>query len=102
MCDTVGFRVKEHSQNQKDKMKNENDNESTNNNQLNSIQNMEVMTPSLDGVIKIQFTKNQSPTTLDVVTIQDVGTESSVNKDLMVVRFIKKASLIAKYPRRNQ
>ena len=85
MCDTVGFRVKEHSQNQKDKMKNENDNESTNNNQLNSIQNMEVMTPSLDGVIKIQFTKNQSPTTLDVVTIQDVGTESSVNQDLVVV-----------------
>ena len=66
-------------------MKNETYNENTKTNELTSIQNMEVVTTSLDDVIKVQFTKNESPTTLDVVTIQEVGTRSRVNQDLVVV-----------------
>lgn len=66
-------------------MKNEIYNENTKNNELTSIQTMEVVTTSLDDVIKVQFTKNESPTTLDVVTIQEVGPESRVNQDLVVV-----------------
>ena len=66
-------------------MKNETYNENTKNNELTSIQTMEVVTTSLDDVIKVQFTKNESPTTLDVVPIQEVGTRSRVNQDLVVV-----------------
>jgi len=60
-------------------------NENTNKNELTSIQTMEVVTTSLDDAIKVQFTKNESPITLDVVPNQEVGTGSRVNQDLVVV-----------------
>ena len=66
-------------------MKNETYNENINKNELTSIQTMEVVTTSLDDAIKVQFTKNESPITLDVVPNQEVGTDSRVNQDLVVV-----------------
>jgi hypothetical protein len=49
-----------------------------------SIQPMKEVKNFPEDVIKVQFTKNESPTTLDVVTIQEVGTDSRVNQDLVV------------------
>jgi len=85
VCGRFYSRFREHSKHKKNKVKNVTYNENTNKNELTSIQTMEVVTTSLDDAIKVQFTKNESPITLDVVPNQEVGTGSRVNQDLVVV-----------------
>jgi len=85
VCGRFYSRFREHSKHKKDKVKNDTYNENINKNELTSIQTMEVVTTSLDDAIKVQFTKNESPITLDVVPNQEVGTGSRVNQDLVVV-----------------
>jgi hypothetical protein len=52
---------------------------------LKSIQPLKVVTRSPEDVIKVEFTEPKSTITHNVVPIQEVGTGSRVNQDLVVV-----------------
>ena len=55
------------------------------NHDLRSTQPMKVVTKSPEDVIKVEFTEPKSTITHNVVPIQEVGTGSRVNQDLVVV-----------------
>ena len=57
----------------------------SNNHDLKSTQPMKVVTKSPEDVIKVEFTEPKSTITHNVVPIQEVGTGSRVNQDLVVV-----------------
>ena len=57
----------------------------SNNHDLKSTQPMKVVTKSSEDVIKVEFTEPKSTITHNVVPIQDVGTRSGVNQDLVMV-----------------
>jgi len=57
----------------------------SNNHDLKSTQPMKVVTKSPEDVIKVEFTEPKSTITHKVVPIQEVGTGSRVNQDLVVV-----------------
>ena len=57
----------------------------SNNHDLKSTQPMKVVTKSSEDVIKVEFTEPKSTITHNVVPIQEVGTGSRVNQDLVVV-----------------
>ena len=57
----------------------------SNNHDLKSTQPMKVVTKSPDDMIKVQFGQTKSTITHNVVLIQEVGTGSRVNPDLVVV-----------------
>ena len=57
----------------------------SNNHDLKSTQPMKVVTKSSEDVIKVEFTEAKSTITHNVVPIQEVGTGSRVNQDLVVV-----------------
>ena len=55
------------------------------NHDMRSTQPMKVVTKSPEDVIKVEFTEPKSTITHNVVPIQEVGTGSRVNQDLVVV-----------------
>jgi len=57
----------------------------SNNHDPKSTQPMKVVTKSPEDVIKVEFTEPKSTITHNVVPIQEVGTGSRVNQDLVVV-----------------
>ena len=57
----------------------------SNNHDMRSTQPMKVVTKSSEDVIKVEFTEPKSTITHNVVPIQEVGTGSRVNQDLVVV-----------------
>jgi hypothetical protein len=57
----------------------------SNNHDLKSTQPMKVVTKSPEDVIKVEFTEPKSTITHNVVPIQEVGTGTGVNQDVVVV-----------------